>query len=256
MTGEPVASAATGLAIRQLSKRFDLGRREPVLALDRVDLATTAGEFTALLGPSGCGKSTVLRIVAGLEMQSEGEVLVHGEAPSVARRNRHLGVAFQDPALLPWRSVEDNIALPFQVAGTKRSDSAIADLIALVGLGGFEKARPSQLSGGMRQRAAIARALVLEPKVLLLDEPFGALDPGITLDLHKLILELWAAQEMTIFMITHDIKESFQLGTRLLVFDKIRVDPQAPEAYGARITYDLRLKRGADRARVREALSA
>jgi NitT/TauT family transport system ATP-binding protein len=142
--------------------------------------------------------------------------------------------------------------------GTSRRNAvANADrLLESIGLASTRDKYPAQLSGGMQQRLSIAQSVIRKPKILLLDEPFGALDPGITLDLHKLILDLWAANEMTIFMITHDIKESFQLGTRLLVFDKVRHDPQAPEAYGARVTYDLRLKGRAQRTALPEAATA
>jgi NitT/TauT family transport system ATP-binding protein len=239
-TAPPASQTGAGLAVSDVSKVFGHGKTA-VHALDAVSLEAPLGSFTALLGPSGCGKSTILRMLADLERPTSGEILVNGVAPGVLRRENQMGVAFQDSALLPWRSVEHNIRLPLELAGRKSASGSIAKLIELVGLKGFEKSKPGQLSGGMRQRVAIARSLVLEPVLLLLDEPFGALDPGIRKDMHELLLSLWRESKLTIFMVTHDLKEGFTLGSRVLVFDKVRVDPHAPGAYGARITYNIPL---------------
>src|ERR1700733_4369141 len=154
--------------IQGVSKSYALDRRDSVLALNGVDLTIEDGEFVALLGPSGCGKSTLLHLVAALEEVTTGSILVNGEAPALLRDQHRLGIAFQDHALLPWLSVRANVALPFKIAGLQVDSARVQHLIELVGLQGFEEARPSQLSGGVRQRAAIARSLSLEPALLLL----------------------------------------------------------------------------------------
>jgi NitT/TauT family transport system ATP-binding protein len=206
------------ISIEGVTKHFALaGNKEGVLALSELSLSITPGEFVAVLGPSGCGKSTLLRLVASLEQPTAGTVSVNGAPPGRVSAEHALGVAFQDHALLPWLSVHDNIALPFRIAGRAVDEAAIARLIELVGLGSFETARPKQLSGGMRQRASIARALVLEPEVLLLDEPFGALDAVTRRQMNVELQRIWSARQITTMLITHSVDEALFLADRVVV---------------------------------------
>jgi NitT/TauT family transport system ATP-binding protein len=208
------------ILVERVTKRFDLDSG-PLTALEDVSFAVAPGEFVTIIGPSGCGKSTLLRLVADIYQPTAGMIEVDGMNPGDARRRREMGVVFQDPSLFPWRDVLGNIQLPLEIAGRstrERNGGSIArDLIKLVGLEGFEHARPGQLSGGMRQRAAIARALVLRPRVLLLDEPFGALDEITRLRMNNELLRIWSASETTAMLITHSLAEAVFLSDRVLV---------------------------------------
>jgi NitT/TauT family transport system ATP-binding protein len=210
--------AGQALALRGVVKRFELDGR-PLTVLDGIDLDCPAGSFTALIGPSGCGKSTVLRIATGLDGVDAGTVTIGDEAPGVISARGELGIAFQDPALLPWRSVADNVALPLDVLGRPRGPAAgrITELIGLVGLAGFERAKPAALSGGMRQRVALARALVTEPRILFLDEPFGALDQILRRQMNLELQRIWAESGATALLVTHGIDEAVFLADRVVI---------------------------------------
>jgi NitT/TauT family transport system ATP-binding protein len=211
--------ATPAIDLRGVSVRF-MSERGAVTALDRISFSCPAGAFVTLLGPSGCGKSTLLRVVADIIAPSGGSVSVLGRKPAEARRSREIGFVFQDATLLPWRTVLDNVRLPLQVGSAPKlaaSARTPEELLALVGLGGWEQALPHELSGGMRQRVSIARALLGGPKILLMDEPFGALDE-ITRDrLNDELLRIWRETGTTILFVTHSIHEAAYLGQQILM---------------------------------------
>ncbi len=223
------------------------------IVLERINLTISPGSFVSLVGPSGAGKSTMLRMILGQERPTRGQILLDSK-PMPAEPGPDRGVVFQRYSVFPNLTVLGNVLLGFEFGASPFTarlfgdarKAAIAEcdrLIAEVGLTEHRGKYPSALSGGMQQRLAIAQAIAKKPKVLLLDEPFGALDPGTRIQMHELIRFLWKDCGMTIVMVTHDIKEAFALATRLIALDKKRGDPQAPQRYGAVITYDLDLTR-------------
>lgn len=223
------------------------------VVLERMNVSVNAGEFITMVGTSGCGKSTFLKMLLGMESPSSGELLLEGK-PIPDEPDQSRGIVFQQYSVFPHLTVLQNVIIArefehspllgklFGNAKRKVIEEA-KSLLESVGLTHAINRYPHELSGGMKQRLAIAQALIRQPRILLLDEPFGALDPGIRADMHQLILQLWREHQLTVFMVTHDLSEGFYLGTRLWVFDKLRRDNQAPNAYGASITYDLPVTR-------------
>lgn len=214
---ETQSALQPAIEMAAVSKRFQLGRGQTVEALAGFSLRLAQGEFVAVIGPSGCGKSTALRLLAGLERPDEGVVRLAGRSPEEVIREGRLGVAFQEHALLPWLTVRGNIALPFKIRGNPVDEAHVRGLVELVGLTGFEKARPKHLSGGMRQRVSIARALALHPDFLLLDEPFGALDAVTRRQLNLELQALWALRGVTTLLVTHSVEEAILLADRVAV---------------------------------------
>ena len=211
-------SADSVIDIQGLSLSFQTGDG-PVLALSGVNLQIKRGEFVSFIGPSGCGKTTLLRTVADLETPTSGTIRVNGLTPHQARVNRAYGYVFQAPALYPWRTVASNIALPLEIMGIDKAERAkrVERGLDLVNLKGFGKKYPWQLSGGMQQRASIARALSFDPDLLLMDEPFGALDEIVRDMLNQQLLELWEKTGKTALFVTHSIPEAVFLSTRIVV---------------------------------------
>ena len=213
-----VAAAESVIDIADLSLSFETGDG-PVQALSGVNLNIAQGEFVSFIGPSGCGKTTLLRAVADLETPTSGTIRVNGMSPQEAREKRAYGYVFQAPALYPWRSIARNIALPLEIMGVDKAERAarVAKGLDLVNLTGFGNKFPWQLSGGMQQRASIARALSFDPDLLLMDEPFGALDEIVRDMLNQQLLELWEKTGKTALFVTHSIPEAVFLSTRIVV---------------------------------------
>jgi NitT/TauT family transport system ATP-binding protein len=206
------------VAIRDLSLVFDTADA-PVYALSHVDLTVATGDFVSLIGPSGCGKTTLLRVMADLERATSGTIEVNGVSPEEARLKRAYGYVFQAPALYPWRTVLRNVTLPLEIMHTPRAErqERARRVLDLVNLAGFERKFPWQLSGGMQQRVSIARALAFDPAILLMDEPFGALDEIIRDHLNEQLLRLWHRTGKTVIFVTHSIPEAVFLSTRIVV---------------------------------------
>lgn len=223
------------------------------VVLERVSIDIEQGSFVSIIGPSGAGKSSLLRLILGQEAATRGSILLDG-APLTPECGPDRGVVFQRYSVFPHLSVLRNTMFgleceqaPFlaRLFGTarRRAEEEATQMLTAVGLGDSLHLYPAQMSGGMQQRLAIAQALIKRPRILLLDEPFGALDPGIRADMHRLITRLWRDYSLTIIMVTHDIREAFSLGTRVLALDKRRHDPHAPHRFGATAVYDLPLKK-------------
>jgi NitT/TauT family transport system ATP-binding protein len=191
----------------------------PVHALQDIDLEIKKGEFVSFIGPSGCGKTTFLRVMADLEKPTAGSITINGVSPEEARKSRAYGYVFQAAGLYPWRTIGGNIKLPLEIMGLDKADQAarVARVLELVDLAGFEKKFPWQLSGGMQQRASIARALAFDADILLMDEPFGALDEIVRDHLNEQLLQLWAKTNKTIAFVTHSIPEAVYLSTKIVV---------------------------------------
>jgi len=216
--GEAPAAAEPVIRAENLSLTFQTADA-PVYALSDVDLAVGRGDFVSLIGPSGCGKTTLLRVIADLEHPTAGAITVNGVSPHQARVDRSYGYVFQAPVLYPWRTVERNLTLPLEIMGIGREERhrRAAHYLDLVNLTGFEKKHPWQLSGGMQQRVSIARALSFEPELLLMDEPFGALDEITRDHLNEQLLKLWERTGKTVVFVTHSIPEAVFLSTRIVV---------------------------------------
>ena len=238
----------TAVSIRDVWKEY--GNQ---VVLERINLEIPPHSFCSIVGASGCGKTTFLRMLLSEERPTRGKILVDGK-PLADEPGLDRGVVFQRYSVFPHLTAIENVVLGIELsrsrligrlfgAARRRAMEEAEDYLNCVGLEQARDKYPAALSGGMQQRLAIAQALVCKPRILLLDEPFGALDMGTKAQMHELIIRLWRDSDMSVFMVTHDLKEGFALGTRVLVFDKVRYDTQAPEAFGASITYDVPLHR-------------
>ncbi len=225
------------LEFEGISKTFQTAGKT-VAALADINLQVAAGELVCLLGPSGCGKSTLLHIAAGLERPTSGRVYAKGRP--VTQPSRHLGMVFQQYSLLPWLNVFDNVAFGFKVSGARNYEDRVSDVIHLMGLDGFERTMPDQLSGGMAQRVALARTLVSRPEVLLMDEPFSALDTFTRMAMEEELMRIWELMRVTTVFVTHNVDEAIYLGDRVVIF--------SPRPGRIRRLLDVPLPRPRDRA--------
>jgi NitT/TauT family transport system ATP-binding protein len=239
-----VTAPRVRIAVRNLTKTFNEGARE-VPAVAGVSFDVADQEFVAIVGPSGCGKSTILNMIGALVPPSAGRILVDGE-PVAGRAPRQVGYVFQKDTVFPWRTVERNIALALEYRGMPAAERAgrVKEAVALAGLQGFEEAFPATLSGGMRQRVALMRSLVADPEILLMDEPFGALDTHTKLTLHAELLTLWEARRQTVVFVTHDLSEAITLADRVVVMTR--------RPGRVKLDYAVKLPRPRDVIRIRE----
>ncbi|MGI9332737.1 MAG: ABC transporter ATP-binding protein [Gammaproteobacteria bacterium] len=217
MTG--TASARARIEVSELTKVYGGGRGAEVPAVERVSFTVNEGEFVALIGPSGCGKSTILNMVAGLLPRTAGEIRIDGAAIEPGVTPDRVGYVFQRDTVFPWRSVKRNIGYGLELAHTPKAEREreVARIVDRAGLAGFDNAFPLTLSGGMRQRVSLMRTLIMRPEILLMDEPFGALDTHTKLDMHRLLLEIWEEEHQTVIFVTHDLGEALTLSDKIVV---------------------------------------
>jgi len=232
----PVPATATArIEVDAVEKSFGAGGRR-LVAVDRVSFAIRGGEFVALLGPSGCGKSTILNMVAGLIPRTGGDIRIDGASVAPGAVNPKVGYVFQRDTCFPWRTVADNIGYGLELAGVTREERRrrVAEAVTLAGLGGFEDAFPLTLSGGMRQRVGLMRTLITRPEILLMDEPFGALDTHTKLDMHRILLDIWERERQTVLFVTHDLGEALTLADRIILLSarpgRLKEDIRVPFA--------------------------
>jgi NitT/TauT family transport system ATP-binding protein len=234
----PAAGAATGparIAVERLDKVYASPQGD-VVAVDNVSFEVRQGEFVALLGPSGCGKSTILNMVAGLLPKSAGRIRIDADDVVQGTVNRKVGYVFQRDTVFPWRTVEQNIGYGLEIGGMAKAERApkVAAAIEKAGLSGFDRSFPRMLSGGMRQRVALMRTLIMEPEILLMDEPFGALDTHTKLEMHKTLLEIWERERQTVLFVTHDLGEALTLSSRIILLSarpgRLKEDFEVPFA--------------------------
>jgi len=242
---EQIMNTDMGLRVDRVSYEYSSGRAARVPAVDDVDFAVGHGELGVLVGPSGCGKSTLLRIAAGLIAPTKGRITFGDTTPDELRKRRRVGFAFQDPSLLSWRSVRRNVELPFDLAKLPTDSAWIDELLAIVGLSDWADRKPRELSGGMRQRVSLARALATKPDLLLLDEPFGALDEITRGELNLELLRVLSATKTTCLLVTHSVDEAALLGDKVVVLSK--------RPCAVKLTYDIKIDR-AERGESRDTV--